>query len=122
MAPNACQRQSQNPYPGLRPFEQEDAPFFFGRQQQILELRERLRDQHVVTIIGGSGSGKSSIVRAGLLPSLSGVDLGGTGRLWRPVVFTPGKSKNVAEGRSRSCLWRVRSIRSWKHQPTARIG
>jgi WD40 repeat protein/energy-coupling factor transporter ATP-binding protein EcfA2 len=56
------------PYRGLEPFEKEQAKFFFGREQVVEDIW-RLLDQHnFVAVIGASGSGKSSVVRAGLIP------------------------------------------------------
>jgi len=55
----------QNPYPGLRPFETEEAHLFFGRDQQIAELVARLQRSRFVAVVGVSGGGKSSLVRAG---------------------------------------------------------
>jgi hypothetical protein len=79
-----------NPYPGLRPFLESDAHVFFGRRSQIGELRTLLRDNRFVAVVGLSGSGKSSLVRAGLLPDLH---LGGLGEAfsdWRIAAFEPG--------------------------------
>lgn len=65
---------SRSPYPGLKPFEEEDAAVFFGRQAEIqrgMELLQRVRryeGAQVVLVLGPSGIGKSSLVRAGLLP------------------------------------------------------
>jgi energy-coupling factor transporter ATP-binding protein EcfA2 len=67
---------SRRPYPGLEPFSPQDAAVFFGRDQQIERLLELVQPtlQHgagrVVAIVGPSGSGKSSLLRAGLLPRL----------------------------------------------------
>jgi ABC-type phosphate/phosphonate transport system ATPase subunit len=61
---------SKNPYPGLRPFEVEEFESFFGRDRQIDELLTRLRDHRFVAVVGLSGSGKSSLVRAGLVHRL----------------------------------------------------
>ncbi len=58
------------PYPGLRPFSQEESLIFFGRQKQIDQMLMKLHDCCFLGIIGLSGCGKSSLVRAGLLPSL----------------------------------------------------
>jgi len=58
------------PYRGLLYFREEDAPFFFGRGEAITQL-VRAVDQHsLVAVVGASGSGKSSVVRAGLVPEL----------------------------------------------------
>ncbi|MBD2487161.1 ATP-binding protein [Aulosira sp. FACHB-615] len=58
------------PYQGLRPFGKEQARFFFGRYQVIQQLIKKLSQANFVPIIGASGSGKSSVVRAGLIPVL----------------------------------------------------
>ncbi|MBO4260117.1 AAA family ATPase [Streptomyces griseorubiginosus] len=68
---------AQPPYPGLEAFTEDDAAVFFGRDREIAELVGRLhpavpgRAQRFVTVVGPSGSGKSSLVRAGLLPALA---------------------------------------------------
>jgi ABC-type phosphate transport system ATPase subunit len=59
------------PFPGLRPFTRLDAPWFFGRKQQIADLRLRLQRHGLVAVVGGSGVGKSSLVHAGLLPKFA---------------------------------------------------
>jgi formylglycine-generating enzyme required for sulfatase activity/energy-coupling factor transporter ATP-binding protein EcfA2 len=61
----------KGPYPGLRPFEIEEWSIFFGREQMIDEVIDRLAAHHLVMIHGSSGSGKSSLVRAGVLPKLA---------------------------------------------------
>ena len=58
------------PYPGMVPFSEQDARFFFGRDNEIAEMRQRLRHQNFMLVIGPSGSGKSSLVFAGLVPEL----------------------------------------------------
>ena len=82
--------ETRLPYPGLRPFLPEDSRFFRGRDQQIREIGERLDSQGCVSVLGGSGSGKSSIVRAGVIPALRRKLIPGRGDLWRTAVFTPG--------------------------------
>ncbi|MFF4369150.1 NACHT and WD repeat domain-containing protein [Streptomyces sp. NPDC001594] len=68
----------QPPYPGLEAFGEEDAAVFFGRERETAALVTRLhpaaptRANRFVTVVGPSGSGKSSLVRAGLLPALTG--------------------------------------------------
>ena len=71
-----------NPFPGLRPFEAADRDRFFGRDLQVQELGQRLAENRVITIIGGSGCGKSSLVRAGLLPALTGLGISTAGRAY----------------------------------------
>ena len=58
------------PYRGLRVFGAEHAPFFFGRDRDIQRLLERLKHGRFLAVLGASGSGKSSLVRAGLIPAL----------------------------------------------------
>jgi WD40 repeat protein/energy-coupling factor transporter ATP-binding protein EcfA2 len=59
------------PYQGLQPFEQEQSVFFFGRDKQVQEIFRKLNEKPFVAVIGASGSGKSSVVRAGLIPRLN---------------------------------------------------
>ena len=77
-------------YPGLRPFGPEDALLFFGREEQTDELLRRLEDTRFLPVVGLSGSGKSSLVRAGLLSALHRGHLTGAGSHWRAAVMRPG--------------------------------
>jgi hypothetical protein len=61
----------KRPYPGLRPFDQDEWSIFFGREQMIDEVIGRLAESRLVLVHGLSGSGKSSLVRAGVLPKLA---------------------------------------------------
>jgi len=66
--------RTNRPYPGLRPFSREESDRFFGREEQIDQLLDKLAEIHFLAVLSASGSGKSSLVRAGLLPALdSGV-------------------------------------------------
>src|SRR5262245_15340546 len=58
------------PFKGLAPFELADAEFFFGRERLVEELVARLAETPLLAVVGPSGSGKSSLVRAGLTPAL----------------------------------------------------
>lgn len=80
--------QITNPYPGLRPFDEAYAPFFFGRDQQVEELYQKLNDNKFVAVLGYSGSGKSSLVKCGIIPKLS-TD---PSRKWKVVSCRPGSS------------------------------
>ncbi len=60
----------KSPYQGLSAFGEEDAPFFFGREKFVDELVTAVQSKSLVTVVGASGSGKSSVVFAGLVPSL----------------------------------------------------
>ena len=61
-----------------------------GRASQVKEVVGRLKATHFVAVVGGSGSGKSSLVRAGVVPSLRGYGIPDAGSYWIPVVSTPG--------------------------------
>ena len=77
------------PYPGLRPFEDKDQPLFFGREAQVSDMLLQLEDHRFVAVVGSSGSGKSSLVRAGLLPAVrEGFLLGTTD--WLTIIIKPG--------------------------------
>ncbi len=79
-----------NPFPGLRPFETDEYRLFFGREGQSDELIARLQRSHFLAVVGTSGSGKSSLVRAGLLPALRGGMMAGAGSGWRIAIMRPG--------------------------------
>jgi tetratricopeptide (TPR) repeat protein len=87
-----------HPFPGLRPFEADEHELFFGREGQSEEILARLRQHRLVAVVGASGSGKSSLIRAGLLPYLHGGFLAGAGSNWRVAIFRPGADpiKNLA--------------------------
>jgi tetratricopeptide (TPR) repeat protein/energy-coupling factor transporter ATP-binding protein EcfA2 len=79
-----------NPYPGLRPFRSDEAHLFFGREGQSVELLRLLRQHRFVAVVGPSGSGKSSLVYAGLLPSLRAGFMRSAGSGWRIAALRPG--------------------------------
>lgn len=74
------------PYRGLRPFREEDEPFFFGRSSFAETLTATVLRQPFVAVIGASGSGKSSVVRAGLIPRLR---RGAGDRVWDALTLVP---------------------------------
>ena len=76
----------KSPFPGLRAFTAEDAPIFFGRERETDALVKRVEEKRVVAVVGASGSGKSSLVGAGLIPRLL-LTSGNEG--WRSVWTTP---------------------------------
>lgn len=86
----------KRPYPGLRSFEPDEATLFHGRDRHTGELLRRLAQDRFLAVVGGSGSGKSSLVRAGLLPALYRGYLVGATSQWRVAVMRPG-SAPVAE-------------------------
>jgi energy-coupling factor transporter ATP-binding protein EcfA2 len=87
-----------NPFPGLRSFDYEESHLFFGREKNIADLLRKLSNNHFVAIVGTSGSGKSSLVRAGLLPAVHSGKLGADGTRWLTATMKPGNTpvKNLA--------------------------
>jgi hypothetical protein len=77
------------PYKGLAAFQAEDAEWFFGREQLVAELVVRLSEAPFLAVVGPSGSGKSSLLRAGLLPAVWGGRLAGADG-WITIVLIPG--------------------------------
>jgi tetratricopeptide (TPR) repeat protein len=75
------------PFPGLRPFAYQDHDFFFGRQDQIYALYRLIDRFRFIAVIGSSGSGKSSLIRAGLLPliDVETRETGGRNWVWREM-------------------------------------
>jgi hypothetical protein len=85
-------RVSPYPYPGLRSFDPEEGEIFFGRERNVADVQKRLVDQRIVIVIGGSGSGKSSLLRAGLLPYLNTTRrIPGREGSWYKAEFRPRK-------------------------------
>ena len=76
------------PYRDLKAFREEDAPLFFGREDFTSSLLEKTLSRQLVAVIGPSGSGKSSVVQAGLLPKLRRQYP--PADVWEAVIFTPG--------------------------------
>src|SRR5262249_10504046 len=83
------EQTGRNPYKGLHPFVEEDAVDFFGRERLTGDLVARLSTERFVAVVGPSGSGKSSVVLAGLVPAVRAGAIPGSAR-WRIVVTTPG--------------------------------
>jgi len=79
-----------NPFPGLRPFEFDENYLFFGREEQVTQLLQRLGNTRFLAVVGASGSGKSSLVRAGLLPELHGGTMTSTSIAWDISIMRPG--------------------------------
>ena len=77
------------PYKGLACFESTDADYFFGRERLVAELVARVAVERFVGVVGVSGSGKSSLLLAGLCPALRAGALPGSEQ-WLTVLLTPG--------------------------------
>ncbi len=81
----------ESPYTGLRAFQERDAQRFFGRGREISCMLAQIRDQPLLTVVGPSGVGKSSLVRAGVIPALKG-----SGEPWDAIVIRPGRQPMAA--------------------------
>ncbi len=97
----------KSPFPGLRAFTPDDEPIFYGRGAETDALISKVRDSRFVAVVGASGSGKSSLVGAGLLPRLAANSIEGSkdwllpsragdtdNRVWVGLRFTPGEYGN----------------------------
>jgi len=82
--------RSRRPYRGLEPYGTDDAELFHGRDAVVAQLVTRVADTGVVAVVGASGSGKSSLVKAGLLAALSAGCLPGSGS-WPQFLVTPAE-------------------------------
>ena len=78
------------PYPGLRPFEADESIIFFGREQHINDVLDRIAHANFVAVVGPSGCGKSSLVKAGVIPALSRGRYFEAGTTWRVADMRPG--------------------------------
>jgi serine/threonine protein kinase len=81
----------ESPYTGLKAFQERDAQRFFGRGREISCMLAQIRDQPLLTVVGPSGVGKSSLVRAGVIPALKG-----SGEPWDAIVIRPGRQPMAA--------------------------
>ena len=82
---------ARNPYRGLEAFEQADADDFHGRDRVIAEMIAILEREHLLVVVGPSGSGKSSVVKAGLVPALGRGGVTGS-ESWLVTEMVPGRS------------------------------
>lgn len=117
------------PYPGLRPFESAEWPIFFGREKMVDAVVARLVRDRLVVVHGDSGSGKSSLVRAGVLPRLHHEQTDG-GVRWRTCEARPrgGPLRNLAgalaalDGRADDAEWLLalrRALNQGRRAPAA---
>lgn len=82
----------ENPFPGLRPFREDEEHLYFGRDSQVDRMIDKLANTRFLAVVGTSGSGKSSLVNCGLKPSLHRGLMAAAGSSWRMVQFRPGGS------------------------------
>ncbi len=92
-APEVC------PFRGLAPFDAVHSAYFFGRERLVAGLVARVVGSTLLAVVGPSGSGKSSVLRAGLLPALANGMLPGSQR-WRQVLIRPGEHPLAATQRA----------------------
>lgn len=78
-----------NPFKGLEAFQQRDAAFFFGREEMVARALRHLRTKRFLAVVGASGSGKSSLVRAGIIPQIRQGALR-SGETSPIIIFSPG--------------------------------
>src|SRR5262245_2781623 len=89
-----------NPFPGLRPFREDEEHLFFGRENQVDAMVNKLADTRFLAVIGPSGSGKSSLVNCGLRPALRQGLMAQAGTAWRMAQFRPGNDPIGAMARA----------------------
>jgi serine/threonine protein kinase len=92
----ALPTEERGPFPGLDKYEADDRDVFFGRSAEIAGIIELLRTRGLVGIVGLSGTGKSSLTRAGMVPAIEEGALGGWPPKYRSVIVTPGKDLMAA--------------------------
>jgi serine/threonine protein kinase len=83
--------EAESPYPGLTAFQEADADRFFGRTRDVARMTARIREHPLTGVVGPSGVGKSSFIRAGVGPALKA-----SGEAWSVVTLRPGRSPLVA--------------------------
>lgn len=81
-----------NPFPGNRPFLPAEDKFFFGREAAVTEVLDKLLKNRFVTLMGGSASGKTSLILSGVIPAL----LSDESKEWVPVVIQPGDTPLIS--------------------------
>ncbi len=84
--------EERSPYPGMASFTEKDASLFFGREKEVEALWERLRERQILAVIGPSGAGKTSFVRAGVVARRP--------EGWAAIVATPGNAPLRGLGRA----------------------
>jgi hypothetical protein len=90
MSPAATLPVPTNPFPGLRPFREDEEYLFFGRESQVDAMVNTLAATRFLAVVGTSGSGKSSLVNCGLRPALRRGLMTRAGTAWRMAQFRPG--------------------------------
>ena len=94
------------PYRGLAAFQPDDADRFFGRGELVADLVQRIERDRILFVVGPSGSGKSSLVRAGLIPAIRSGAIPGSER-WAVALFSP-RSSPIEE-----MTYQIRRVAEW---------
>ena len=89
-----------NPFPGLRPFREDEEYLFFGRESQVDAMVDKLAATRFLAVVGTSGSGKSSLVNCGLRPALRQGLMARAGAAWRMAQLRPGTDPIGAAARA----------------------
>ena len=87
---SVVKKMPSNPFPGLRPFREDEAQLFFGRESQVDRMVDKLEETRFLAVVGTSGCGKSSLVNCGLKPALHRGLMNQGGAKWRIANFRPG--------------------------------
>ena len=88
--------EEEGPFRGLGRFEEDDRDVHFGRASEVAAALDMLRSRGVVALVGPSGSGKSSLARAGVLPAVAEGALGGWPKRWDTAILEPGNDPRAA--------------------------
>ncbi|MFO0757290.1 MAG: protein kinase [Byssovorax sp.] len=88
--------ESEGPFRGLGRFKEADRDVYFGRTSEVAAALEMLRSRGLVALVGPSGSGKSSLARAGVLPAVAEGALGGWPKRWDTAIVEPGRDARAS--------------------------
>ena len=111
-------RTAACPFRALNSFREEDAPLYFGRTALSAALSSLVAAKPFVAVVGPSGSGKSSLVQAGLLPMLRAQRPPAT--IWEAIAFNPGKRPFYNVASALATLWAPDRGREWRASPKPR--
>jgi energy-coupling factor transporter ATP-binding protein EcfA2 len=97
--PSSKSQTFLNPFPGLRAFKDTESHLFFGREEHIEDVLSKLENNHFVAVVGTSGTGKSSLIKAGVLPAIAAGKASSQSEKWEVVSMNPGSSpvQNLAD-------------------------